>query len=107
MASRLAGSPRPTYRSSTYTLPVKSIALLLHSIRQDQSPETQRRWSFDAWNGYYSVSLHEDDQNLTTFITLRGRYHYRITLKAYTTSGDGYTRRYDEIVPPSKDQMCG
>ena len=53
---------------------------------------------FDAWNGYHSVELHEDDRHFTTFITPRGRYRYKVAPQGYIASGDGYTRRFDEIV---------
>lgn len=52
----------------------------------------------DAWNGYHSVPLHADDRHLTTFLTPWGRYRYRVAPQGYVSSGDGYTRRYDEIV---------
>ena len=42
-------------------------------------PRSTYKTVLDAWNGYHSVPLHEEDRHLTT---LR----------------DGYTRRYDEIV---------
>ena len=53
---------------------------------------------FDAWNGYHSVPLEEDDKHLTTFITPWGRYRYRTAPQGYIASGDGYSRRFDEIV---------
>ena len=49
---------------------------------------------FDAWNG---VALHPDDRHLTTFITSWGRYRYRVAPQGYVASGDGYSRRFDEI----------
>ena len=52
----------------------------------------------DAWNGYHSVPLHQDDKHLTTFLTPWGRYRYRVAPQGYISSGDGYTRRYDEII---------
>ena len=52
----------------------------------------------DAWNGYHSIPLHEPDRHLTTFITPRGRFRYRVAPQGYIASGDGYTRRFDEIV---------
>ena len=61
-------------------------------------PENKRKTVFDAWNGYHSVRLHEDDKHLTTFITPWGRYRYCLAPQGYRASGDGYTRRYDEIV---------
>lgn len=53
---------------------------------------------FDAWNGYHSVPLREEDKHLTTFITPWGRYRYCKTPQGYIASGDGYSRRFDEIV---------
>ena len=53
---------------------------------------------FDAWHGYHSIELHEEDRHLTTFITPRGRFRYRVAPQGYIASGDGYTRRFDEIV---------
>ena len=61
-------------------------------------PNNKKKAVFDAWNGYHSVPLHEDDYHLTTFITPWGRYRYRVAPQGYIASGDGYTRRYDEIV---------
>ena len=52
----------------------------------------------DAWNEYHSVLLHPDDRHLTTFITPWGRFRYRVAPQGATASGDGYTRRYDEII---------
>ena len=45
-----------------------------------------------------SVPLHPEDRHFTTFITPWGRYRYRTAPQGYIASGDGYTRRYDEIV---------
>ena len=52
----------------------------------------------DAWNGYHSVPLHPDDRYLTTFITPWGRYRSTVATQGHVASGDGYTRRYDEII---------
>ena len=61
-------------------------------------PPHTRKTVFDAWNGYHSVALHEDDRHLTTFITPWGRYRYCVAPQGYIASGDGYSRRFDEIV---------
>ena len=64
-------------------------------FHQAQSvPHNKKKTVFDAWNGYHSVPLHPDD---TTFITPWGRYRYCTAPQGYIASGDGYTRRYDEI----------
>ena len=52
----------------------------------------------DAWNGYHSIPLHEDDKHMTTFITPKGRFRYKVAPQGYISSGDGYTRRFDEII---------
>lgn len=95
-----SGSPRRT---------VDFQALNRHAVREThhtQSPFHQaravpphtRKTVFDAWNGYHSVPLHEDDRHLTTFITPWGRFRYRVAPQGYIASGDGYSRRFDEIV---------
>ena len=57
---------------------------------------------FDAWNGYHSVALHPDDRHLTTFITPWG--DTAIAPQGYVASGDGYSRRFDEIASDFPDK---
>ena len=52
----------------------------------------------DAWNGYHSVTLQEEDRHLTTFITPFGRFRYKRVPQGYVSSGDGYNRRFDAIL---------
>jgi len=52
----------------------------------------------DAWNGFHSVPLAEQDRAKTTFITNRGRFRYRMAPQGAIASGDGYSRRYDEVI---------
>lgn len=52
----------------------------------------------DAWNGYHSVPIREEDRHLTTFITPHGRWRYIRAPQGFLSSGDGYNRRFDEIV---------
>ena len=52
----------------------------------------------DAWNGFHSVPIRESDRHLTTFITPFGRFRYKVLPQGFKASGDGYTRRYDEII---------
>ena len=61
-------------------------------------PHNKRKTVFDAWNGYHTVPIHRADRYLTTFITPWGRYRYKTAPQGYIASGDGYTRRYDELV---------
>ena len=61
-------------------------------------PEDMKKTVTDAWNGYHSVPIHEEDRHYTTFITPWGRYRYNTLPQGFVAAGDGYTRRYDEIV---------
>ena len=61
-------------------------------------PSGKKKTVFDCWNGYHSIPLHEEDRHLTTFITPWGRYRYKTAPQGYIASGDGYSRRFDELV---------
>lgn len=61
-------------------------------------PANTKKTVMDAWNGYHSVPLHQDDRHLTTFLTPWGRFRYKTTPQGYAASGDGYTKRYDDII---------
>ena len=73
-------------------------------IQARSVPQHTKKTVLDAWNGYHSVSLHEDDRHFTTFITPWGRYRYRVAPQGYLSSGDAYTRRYDEITANIKNK---
>ena len=60
-------------------------------------PHNTKKSTLDAWNGYHSVAIREEDRHLTTFYTKWGRYRYRSAPQGYQTSGDAYTHRYDKI----------
>ena len=61
-------------------------------------PRGTKKIMFDAWNGYHSVALREEDRHFTTFITPWGRYRYLTAQQGYIASGDAYTSRYDALV---------
>ena len=67
-------------------------------------PHNTKKTVFDAWNGYHSVPICHEDRHLTTFITPWGRYRYKTAPQGNIASGDGYTRRYDEIVAHIKNK---
>ena len=84
-------------------------ALNLHATRETSHtpspfhqarsiPSKTKKTVFDCWNGYHSIPLHADDRHLTTFITPWGRCRYKTAPQGYIASGDGYSRRFDEIV---------
>ena len=100
VAAKKSGKPRRT---------VDMQALNDHAVRETHHTESPfhlaravpahtYKSTFDAWNGYHSIYLHEEDRHYTTFITPKGRYRYRVAPQGYIASGDGYTRRFDEIV---------
>ena len=67
-------------------------------------PSGKKKTVFDCWNGYHSIPLEPGDRHLTTFITPWGRYRYKVAPQGYIASGDGYTRRLDEIVSDVPDK---
>ena len=60
-------------------------------------PKEMKKTTIDAWNGYHSILIREEDRHLTTFITPWGRYRYRTAPMGYLCAGDAYTHRYDQI----------
>ena len=100
IAAKKSGEPRRT---------VDFQGLNKHAVREThhtQSPSHLARsippntykTTLDAWNGYHSIPLHPDDSHFTTFITPWGRYRYRVAPQGFISSGDNYTKRYDEIL---------
>ena len=60
-------------------------------------PHNTKKSTLDAWNGYHSVAIREEDRHLTTFYTKWGRFRYKSAPQGYQASGDAYTHRYDKI----------
>ena len=61
-------------------------------------PAHTYRTVIDAWNGYYSVPLREEDRHLFTFSTEFGLFRFCVAPQGFVGSGDGYTDRYDRII---------
>ena len=61
-------------------------------------PANTWRTVTDAWNGYHSALIREEDRHYTSFITNWGRYRYRVLPQGYVSSNDGYAKRYDKII---------
>ena len=57
----------------------------------------------DAWQGYHSVPLTEEDRHYTTFLTPWGRYRYRTCPQGFLASGDAFNAQYDKIVADFKN----
>ena len=93
------GKPRRTVdfqhlnkASVRQTNPVKAPFLQATSI-----PPGTWKTCLDAWNGFHSIPLREEDTHLTTFVTPWGRYRYKCLPQGFLAATDGYTERYDYI----------
>ena len=60
-------------------------------------PPNSTKTVVDAWNGYHSVPIREEDRILTTFTTPWGLFRYKRAPQGFLSSGDGYNRRFDDI----------
>ena len=60
-------------------------------------PKNTYKTVLDAWKGYHSIPLAEEDKDYTTFITPFGRYRYLTAPQGFLSAGDGYTARFDKI----------
>ena len=78
---------------SRETHPMKSPFHLARSV-----PRGSIKTVLDAWNGYHSVVLREEDRHFTTFITPWGLYRYKRAPQGFLSSGDGFNRRLDDIL---------
>ena len=54
--------------------------------------------SLDAASGFYQIPLHEDSQELTTFITPMGRYCYRRLPFGITSAPEIFMRKMNELL---------
>ena len=76
-----------------------------HAVAQCQRHSGNTSHSIPVPSGQIGTcSLHRDDRHLTTFITPWGRYRYRVAPQGYVASGDGYSRRFDEIASDFPDK---
>ena len=93
------GSPRRTVDLS----PLNKFCLReAHSSRSPfqlarSVPHHEHKSVFDAWNGYHSVPLREEDRKYTTFTTPWGLFRYKRAPQGFLSSGDAYNRRLDDI----------
>ena len=62
-----------------------------------QIPPNTFKTVLDAVDGYFSVPLENASSWLTCFITEWGTFRYLRAPQGFSSSGDAYTARYDEI----------
>ena len=61
-------------------------------------PPNMVKTLLDAWNGYHALPLTEKASNALMFITEWGRYRPLTAPQGFHGSGDGYTKRTDDII---------
>ena len=61
-------------------------------------PPNMLKTLLDAWNGYHALPLTEKASNALMFITEWGRYRPLTAPQGFHGSGDGYTKRTDDII---------
>ena len=67
-------------------------------------PKQTIKTVLDAWQGYHSVPIAEEDKHNTTFLTPWGRFIYRTCPQGFLASGDAFNARYDKIVADFKNK---
>merc|ERR1711867_266692 len=60
-------------------------------------PHNTLKSTNDAWNGFHSLKVKEEDRHIFTFITHYGCYRCKTAPMGWLATGDGYTLRYDNI----------
>ena len=58
----------------------------------------------DAWNGFHSIPIYEEDLHLTTFQSAPGRLRHGKAPQGFRSSGDACNKRFDFIVLDFKDK---
>ena len=100
IARKSDGSPRRTVDLSPLNAHCQRETHYVKPPFQQAKEVPSNTWKSvtDAWNGFHSVPLRPEDQHFTTFITPWGRYRYKVAPQGFLASGDGYARRYDELI---------
>jgi hypothetical protein len=70
-------------------------------------PKHSHKTVVDAKDGYLQIPLDEESSKLTTFISEKGRYRFLRSPPGLKSSGDAYTRRFDEAIDdvPRKEKI--
>ena len=75
---------------------------------QQATPVPSGTWKtcLDAWEGYHSIPIAEEDRHITTFVTPWGRFWYKVLPQGFLTANDAYCERYDKITRDLKNLTC-
>ena len=57
----------------------------------------------NAWEGYHSIPITEEDRRVTTFITPWGRYRYKVLPQGFLTANNAYCEHYEKITRDLKN----
>ena len=100
LACKTDGTPRRTVDLSPLNAHCLRETHYINPPFQQAKTVPPKTWKSvtDAWNGFHSVPIRPEDRHFTTFITPWGRYRYRMAPQGFLPSGDGYARRFDEII---------
>ena len=58
----------------------------------------------DAWNGFHSIPICDEDKHLTTFQSPIGRLRYARAPQGFLSSGDAYNKRFDCLLMDFRDK---
>ena len=68
-------------------------------------PAGQWKTVMDAWNGFHSIEISEEDRHKTT-LTDEGRFRNKRAPMGFLASQDAYTARYDAIITDVWKTKC-
>ena len=66
-------------------------------------PPATWKTCLDAWEGYHSIPIVEEDRHITTFVTLCGRFWYKVLPQGFLTANNAYCKRYNKITRDLKN----
>ena len=113
--SRMVIAPKPGSGEPRRTVDLQRVneatKRLTHHTRSPHDlvvsiPPNTRRTVLDAWNGYHALALADNAKDATQFITEWGRFRYKRAPQGFHASGDGYTKRCDDIIAEAKIENC-
>ena len=67
-------------------------------------PKNMLKTISDAWNGFHSIPIAEEDQHKTMFITEYGSNMYKRGPQGWLSTGDAYTARFDSLTEDIKNK---
>ena len=105
LVAKKDGTPRRTvdYQHLNKAMPRQTNPVKAPFEQAMSIPAGTYRTCLDAWNGFHSIPLAEDQRHYTTFITPWGRYRYKTLPQGLMCATDGYTERYDFVTRDVED----